>query len=332
MSDIKLIYSFKNRTLSALPLLIIMSLFVGTSVFAQSKSDLSKDVDVLVAQVSTTVKRDRDLRTTVKRKVGVSESKQFDEHYVMPAPGLFVPLPDDPDFVYFEATAGNDLQALRSTYKKFYLHRDRVSLQLKMRAEFGLAKNLSSLDEAEKFLQDALDTSDRLELVVGEERENIPESFWPWQSEKKVRAESKRRLLSHVQTEIAYIRTSAKALQMEISNKRLTRQEGTEEQIYALNKAEIKKFTSQIREKVRRNWAWIGEKKTLEVEHQIHLSENGDILDIQKTGSSGDLSFDISVAQAILLAEPLPVPRDETLFKENFQLIVLRFSLDALVR
>jgi len=309
-----------------------MPLVVETSVFAQSKSDLSKDVDVLVAQVSTRVIRDRDLRTTVERKVGVSESKQFDERYVILGSGLFVPLPDDPDLVYFEATAGNDLRTLRSTYKKFYLHRDRVSLQLKMRAEYGLARNLSNLDEAEKFLREALDTSDRLEFVVEDERNNNPESFWPWQSEKKIKAESKRRLLSHVQAEIAYIRTSAKTLQMEISNKRLIRQEGTEEQIYALTKAEIKKFISQIREKVRRSWAWIGEKKALEVEHHIYLTENGDILDLQKTDSSGDLSFDVSVAQAILLAEPLPVPRDKALFIENFQLIVLRFSLDELLR
>jgi hypothetical protein len=60
------------------------------------------------------------------------------------------------------------------------------------------------------------------------------------------------------------------------------------------------------------------------------LSANGDILDLQKIGASADSSFDVSVGQAIRLANPLPVPKDELLFRENFDPLVIRFTVEEL--
>jgi len=51
---------------------------------------------------------------------------------------------------------------------------------------------------------------------------------------------------------------------------------------------------------------------------------------LQKIGASGDSSFDVSVSQAIRLAKPLPVPKDELLFRENFDPLIIRFTLDEL--
>jgi TolA protein len=95
---------------------------------------------------------------------------------------------------------------------------------------------------------------------------------------------------------------------------------------------EIERIKSQIRDKVKREWAWIGDNTKLEVKYRINLSPDGDIFDLQKIRASGDSSFDASVSQAILLAEPLPVPRDELLFRENFDPLVIRFTLDELDR
>ncbi|MFZ9963348.1 MAG: TonB C-terminal domain-containing protein, partial [Burkholderiales bacterium] len=98
----------------------------------------------------------------------------------------------------------------------------------------------------------------------------------------------------------------------------------------ASNATEIERVKSLIRDKVKREWAWGGDKTKLEVKYRINLSANGDILNLQKIGASGDSSFDVSVSQAILLAEPLPVPKDELLFRENFDPLDIRFTLDEL--
>ena len=98
----------------------------------------------------------------------------------------------------------------------------------------------------------------------------------------------------------------------------------------ASDATEIERIKSQIRDKVKREWAWSGDNTKLEVKYRINLSANGDILDLQKIGASGDSSFDVSVSQAIRLAKPLPVPKDELLFRENFDPLFIRFTVEEL--
>ncbi|MEL0070991.1 MAG: cell envelope integrity protein TolA, partial [Betaproteobacteria bacterium] len=140
--------------------------------------------------------------------------------------------------------------------------------------------------------------------------------------QKQLAEQERKRLMEELERDLANADANAKREQAELEQRRASSR--------ANDATEIERIKSQIRDKVKREWAWSGDNTKLEVKYRINLSANGDILDLQKIGASGDSSFDVSVSQAIRLAKPLPVPKDELLFRENFDPLIIRFTLDEL--
>jgi len=88
----------------------------------------------------------------------------------------------------------------------------------------------------------------------------------------------------------------------------------------------VDQFLTEIRNKIKRHFAWAGDKQDLTVAYRVSLSGNGEILNLRIMEPSGDSSFDKAVAQAIYLSQPLPVPKDEADFLQNFDPLLIRFS------
>ena len=88
----------------------------------------------------------------------------------------------------------------------------------------------------------------------------------------------------------------------------------------------VDQFLTEIRNKIKRHFAWAGDKQDLTVAYRVSLSGNGEILNLRIMEPSGDSSFDKAVAQAIRLSQPLPVPEDEADFLQNFDPLLIRFS------
>jgi len=89
----------------------------------------------------------------------------------------------------------------------------------------------------------------------------------------------------------------------------------------------VDQFLTEIRNRIKRHFAWDGDKQDLAVTYRVSLSSNGQILNLRIMEPSGDSSFDKAVAQAIYLSQPLPVPKDEADFLQNFDPLLIRFSL-----
>ena len=88
----------------------------------------------------------------------------------------------------------------------------------------------------------------------------------------------------------------------------------------------VDQFLTEIRNRIKRHFAWDGDKQDLAVTYRVSLSSNGQILNLRIMEPSGDSSFDKAVAQAIYLSQPLPVPQNEADFLQNFDPLLIRFS------
>ncbi len=92
------------------------------------------------------------------------------------------------------------------------------------------------------------------------------------------------------------------------------------------SKGIIKRHVALIQQKIERNWRQpLGSPKRLECRIKIVLVAGGRVTSVSIIKSSGNLSFDRSVENAVRRASPLPVPTDNVLFKK-FEVMRLLFD------
>ena len=81
-----------------------------------------------------------------------------------------------------------------------------------------------------------------------------------------------------------------------------------------------------IQQKIEQNWRQpLGRSKGLECRIEIVLVAGGRVTSVHIIKSSGNLSFDRSVENAVRRASPLPVPTDSVIFKK-FKVMRLLFD------
>jgi len=67
-------------------------------------------------------------------------------------------------------------------------------------------------------------------------------------------------------------------------------------------------YYNALRTRLRDNWAWAGSDAKLEAVIHFGITENGDVVGVRITQSSGDASFDHSVERAVKAINPMPPP------------------------
>jgi colicin import membrane protein len=93
--------------------------------------------------------------------------------------------------------------------------------------------------------------------------------------------------------------------------------------------AEFISYKNEIRDRIKNSWSWVSGKRTdLKVLVNISIQENGEITGLKLLDTSGDRSFDDSVARAIRKANPLPAPPEK--FRQQFKNVNVPFSLKEL--
>lgn len=79
--------------------------------------------------------------------------------------------------------------------------------------------------------------------------------------------------------------------------------------------------------RAKQNWVWPGAEKNLQVELKFGIADNGEVLDVQVTKSSGDANYDASAVRAIKGLSPLPPPPESV--REQFREVILTFVPEA---
>lgn len=91
--------------------------------------------------------------------------------------------------------------------------------------------------------------------------------------------------------------------------------------------AQIGEFQLAINRKIKSNWrrpsAVAGK---LVTELRITLLPGGEVASVVVVKSSGNAAFDESAKDAVNRANPLPVPADPVLFREQFKVLLLKFK------
>ncbi len=67
-------------------------------------------------------------------------------------------------------------------------------------------------------------------------------------------------------------------------------------------------YMNRVRNTIRENWSWVGQRRDLKVLVNFGIRENGDIVGIKIVQPSGDVSYDESVLRALRKSSPLPPP------------------------
>ncbi len=91
--------------------------------------------------------------------------------------------------------------------------------------------------------------------------------------------------------------------------------------------AQIGEFQLAINRKIKSNWrrpAAVSGKLVTEL--RITLLPGGEIASVVVVKSSGSDAFDESAKDAVSRANPLPVPSDPALFREQFKVLLLKFK------
>lgn len=91
--------------------------------------------------------------------------------------------------------------------------------------------------------------------------------------------------------------------------------------------AQIGEFQLAINRKIKANWrrpAAVSGKLVTEL--RITLLPGGEVASVVVVKSSGSEAFDASAKDAVSRANPLPVPGDPALFREQFKVLLLKFK------
>lgn len=91
--------------------------------------------------------------------------------------------------------------------------------------------------------------------------------------------------------------------------------------------AQIGEFQLAINRKIKSNWrrpATVSGKLVTEL--RITLMPGGEVASVVVVKSSGNDAFDESAKDAVSRANPLPVPSDPALFREQFKVLLLKFK------
>jgi len=91
--------------------------------------------------------------------------------------------------------------------------------------------------------------------------------------------------------------------------------------------AQIAEFQQAINRKIKSNWrrpASVSGKLVTEL--RITLLPGGEVASVVVVKSSGSEAFDESAKDAVSRANPLPVPADSVLFREQFKVLLLKFK------
>lgn len=91
--------------------------------------------------------------------------------------------------------------------------------------------------------------------------------------------------------------------------------------------AQIGEFQLAINRKIKSNWrrpAAVSGKLVTEL--RITLLPGGEVASVVVVKSSGNEAFDESAKDAVSRANPLPVPSDPALFREQFKVLLLKFK------
>jgi len=91
--------------------------------------------------------------------------------------------------------------------------------------------------------------------------------------------------------------------------------------------AQIAEFQQAINRKIKSNWrrpASVSGKLVTEL--RITLLPGGEVASVVVVKSSGSDAFDESAKDAVSRANPLPVPADPALFREQFKVLLLKFK------
>jgi colicin import membrane protein len=98
----------------------------------------------------------------------------------------------------------------------------------------------------------------------------------------------------------------------------LQKQQSETRRLQAAMQDEIDKYSNQIKDKVLKNWAYSTDRSGLRVVYELVLSSSGTVVDLELIDSSGNPAYDESVKKAILIASPLPVPKEQPFFERTF--------------
>jgi TonB family protein len=94
-----------------------------------------------------------------------------------------------------------------------------------------------------------------------------------------------------------------------------------------LMSAQIGQFQMAINRKIKNNWRRpAGVTGKLITELRITLLPGGEVASVVVVKSSGSDAFDESAKDAVNRANPLPVPSDAVLFREQFKVLLLKFK------
>lgn len=93
--------------------------------------------------------------------------------------------------------------------------------------------------------------------------------------------------------------------------------------------SEIRKYASLIKQKVGKNWSHPQEPiQNLSSVMMIKASENGEVLEVKLSKSSGSESFDRAAELAVLKSSPLPMPYDDEVLAQ-FKIFSFTFKPEA---
>lgn len=91
--------------------------------------------------------------------------------------------------------------------------------------------------------------------------------------------------------------------------------------------AQIGEFQIAINRKIKSNWRRpVAVSGKLVTELRITLLPGGEVASVVVVKSSGNEAFDESAKDAVSRANPLPVPSDPALFREQFKVLLLKFK------
>lgn len=144
------------------------------------------------------------------------------------------------------------------------------------------------------------------------------------EARKKAQQEEQRKAEEKKRQEAERKRKAEEEKQRQAELKRQQERERAERE--RLSKGIINRHVALISQKIERSWRQPpGSPDNLECKVEIKLLSSGNVVSVKNVGSSGDLSFDRSCETAVRKAAPLPVPKDNVIFKE-FEVMILRFE------
>jgi colicin import membrane protein len=98
------------------------------------------------------------------------------------------------------------------------------------------------------------------------------------------------------------------------------------EQLAQKNAAITNDIAAQIRDKISQSWRYPpSARPDMEVVVRIQLVPTGEVIQVSIITGSGNEALDRSVLAAVNRAQPLPVPKDNRLFEQQFRNFVMAF-------